>query len=215
MSGPSQYYIFTTVNVCVSANFRENREIFLHTKISCFTVLCWLICYVSYRLRDMTSALNPLIRIGNGYISFNTWFMHFIPSLIGNVRMINSSENLFKSNVSDKKNTFQAFSLLTWCIFLLSFFAHIGRCLWQGTEGIILSWCSQKSLHLFSTHTFFDIRKLRLTYRCIWRYRRIYTNMLRRSLRDTYTWFWGHFSSSSLSSFWYLSTPKRGRWCTW
>ena len=35
--GP-QHYIFATENFRESADFRENREIFLRTKISCFTV---------------------------------------------------------------------------------------------------------------------------------------------------------------------------------
>ena len=33
-----KYYIFATENFRESAEIRENREIFLHAKISCFTV---------------------------------------------------------------------------------------------------------------------------------------------------------------------------------
>ncbi len=33
-----KHYIFAAGNFRESANFRENREIFLHAKISCFTV---------------------------------------------------------------------------------------------------------------------------------------------------------------------------------
>ena len=59
-----KHYIFATGNIRESADFRENREIFLHAKISCFTVIFFFIIILLFlvyhtKLNDNVDKRHP------------------------------------------------------------------------------------------------------------------------------------------------------------